>query len=96
MGRNRSRERVEARRIAATQRLEAQSATNAQATPETVVPDLTEAPSRAQVQLQELPEHWKNPCKVPSACDYRDTPSDCFWLTPVMFAELQDDHATAA
>lgn len=86
-----------ARQASAKQRLEAPSATPPQEILETPVPNITEAPSRAHATQQELPEdHWKNPCKVPAACDYKGTASDCFWFTPVMFASSQDEHASAA
>lgn len=100
MGRSGNPQNRLARQERAKEREEAQSATTAQETPETVVPDITEAPSRAQVQLQELPEHWKNPCKDPTSCEHKDTPSDCFWITPPIIYNkpqvAQEDHATAA
>lgn len=100
MGRSGNPHKREARQISAKQRQEKSSATTAQETPATVVPDITEAPSRAQVQLQELPEHWKNPCKDPTTSEHKDTPSDCFWITPPIIYNKprvrQEDHATAA
>lgn len=87
MGRNNSRERADARRAAAAQRIATQSAIPAQAISSEVL-EITEAESRAQEQeqLKLLNDHL---CEDPVKCPHKGTEYDCFWKLPELTVKVK-------